>query len=87
MTDLIDRIYFQELSERDPKDVCRRASCKYDNMNELYRLYVGGDEYGIFPNQLTMHIEQGIASNLCPSRLSVSGFYLAQLNLALDIRN
>jgi len=55
MTDLIDRIHFQELSERDPKDVCRRASCKYDDMNELYRLSVWGDEYGIFPKQLKIN--------------------------------
>ncbi len=51
MTDLIDRIHFQDLSERDPKDVCRRASCKYDDINELYKLSVWGDEYGICPNQ------------------------------------
>lgn len=51
MTDLIDRIHFQELSERDPHDVCKRALCKYDDVNELYILSVWGDEYGIFPNQ------------------------------------
>ena len=55
MTNLIDRIYFQELSERDPKDVCRRALCKYDDINELYRLSVWGDEYGIFPSQLKIN--------------------------------
>ena len=51
MTDLIDRIYFQELSERKPKDVCRRASCEYDDINDLFILSVWGKEYGIFPNQ------------------------------------
>ena len=51
MTDLIDRIYFQELSERKPKDVCRRASCEYDDINDLFILSVWGNEYGIFPNQ------------------------------------
>jgi len=55
MTDLIDRIHFQELSEQDPQDVCRRASCKYDDMNERYILSVWGDEYGIFPNQLKIN--------------------------------
>jgi hypothetical protein len=50
MADLIDRIYFQELSQRDPKDVCRRAKCKYDYLNECYILSVWGDEYRIFPN-------------------------------------
>ena len=52
MTDLIDRIYFEELSERKPKDVCRRASCEYDDINDLLILSVWGKEYGIFPNQL-----------------------------------
>ena len=55
MTDLIDRIHFQDLSERDPMDVCRRASCKYDDMNELYKLPVWGDEYGIYPNLLKIN--------------------------------
>ncbi|MCP4117622.1 MAG: DUF3786 domain-containing protein [Desulfobacteraceae bacterium] len=55
MTDLIDRIYFQDLTERDPMDVCRRASCKYDAMKELYILPVWGDDYGIFPNQLKIN--------------------------------
>ncbi len=55
MTDLIDRIYFQELSERDPKDVCRRAKCEYDYLNECYILSVWGDEYGIFPNLLKIN--------------------------------
>ncbi len=51
MKDLIDRVYFQELSDRKPKDVCRRASCEYDEINDLFILSVWGDEYGIFPNQ------------------------------------
>jgi len=55
MTDIINPIHFQELSELNPKDACRRASCKYDDMNELYRLSVWGDEYGIFPNQLKIN--------------------------------
>ena len=52
MTDLINKIHFQDLSEQDPKDVCRRALCKYDDVKELYKLSVWGDEYKIFPNQL-----------------------------------
>jgi len=55
MIDLVDKIHFQELSERNPKDICRRASCKYDDMNKLYTLSVWGDEYGIFPNQLKIN--------------------------------
>jgi len=55
MPDLIEKIHFQDLSEQDPKDVCRRASCKYDDMNELYKLSVWGNEYGIVPNQLKIN--------------------------------
>lgn len=55
MADLIDTIHFQELSKQDPKDVCRRASCTYDEMNECYILSVWGDEYGISPNQLKIN--------------------------------
>jgi hypothetical protein len=51
MANLIDRIYFNELSERDPKDVCRRALCRYDDVNKFYALSVWGDEYGIFPHE------------------------------------
>ena len=52
MPELIDRIHFQELSQRDPKEICRRASCKYDAMNEMYILSIWGDDYNIFPRQL-----------------------------------
>lgn len=51
MTDLIDNIHFQALSQQDPKDVCRRAICGYDDSNGCYRLSVWGDEYRIFPTQ------------------------------------
>ena len=51
MTGLIDRIHFQDLSKQDPKDVCRRALCKYDDTNMFYSLSVWGDEYRIFPHQ------------------------------------
>ena len=55
MADVIDTIHFQELSKQDPKDVCRRASCTYDDMNELFVLSVWGKEYGIFPKQLKIN--------------------------------
>ena len=55
MADLIDTIHFQELSKQDPNEVCRRASCTYDDMNELFVLSVWGEEYGIFPKRLKMN--------------------------------
>ena len=51
MTDSIDGIHFRELAERNPADVCRRASCTYDDMNARYILSVWGDEYEIIPNR------------------------------------
>ena len=55
MTNSVDIIYFQELGEQDPKDVCRRTLCKYDDENKFYTLSVWGDEYGIFPKQLKIN--------------------------------
>jgi len=44
-------IYFQELSEQNPKDVCRRTLCKYDDKNKFYTLSVWGDEYAVYPHE------------------------------------
>ena len=51
MTNLVDRIYFQELAEQNPKDVCRRTLCKYDDKNKFYTLSVWGDEYAVYPHE------------------------------------
>jgi len=50
MTNSIDGIYFQELAKEDPKDICKRALCKYDYENRFYTLSVWGDEYAIYPH-------------------------------------
>ncbi|MBW2247206.1 MAG: DUF3786 domain-containing protein, partial [Deltaproteobacteria bacterium] len=51
MTNSVDMIYFQELAEQDPKDVCRRTLCKYDDKNKFYTLSVWGDEYAVYPHK------------------------------------
>ncbi len=51
MTDLIDKIYYRELANQDPEDVCRRVSCKYDIEKKSYTLTVWGDEYMIYPHE------------------------------------
>jgi hypothetical protein len=51
MTELIDRVYFQELSEQNPMDVCRRALCSYDEINKFYTVSVWGERYKIYPHQ------------------------------------
>ncbi len=55
MTDVIDKIHFQKLSRQDPKDVCRRALCDYDDKDGQYSVSVWGDEYKIFPDQLKIN--------------------------------
>ena len=52
MTNLIDKIYFQELAAQDPDDVCRRVLCKYDDLKKSYTLSVWGDEYAIYPHEV-----------------------------------
>ena len=51
MTDIVNKIHFQELSDQDPKDVCRRAACAYDRLHEFYTLTVWGEDYRVFPHR------------------------------------
>lgn len=51
MTDPIDRIFFSDLAELDPADVCRRASCGYDDVDDRYTLSVWGEPYAVFPSR------------------------------------
>ncbi len=51
MTDLIDRIYYKELSEQDPTEVCRRALCSYDDMDKYYKISIWGELYKVYPHQ------------------------------------
>lgn len=51
MANSVDIIYFQELAEQDPKDVCRRTLCKYDDENKFYTLFVWGDQYAVYPHE------------------------------------
>jgi len=50
MTDAMT-IYFEELSEKDPGEVSRRTSCRYDAATGAYVLPVWGDEYVIYPRE------------------------------------
>ena len=50
MTELVDRIYFQELAEQDPGEVCQRALCFYDAADRFYGLSVWGTPYRIYPH-------------------------------------
>lgn len=80
MTELIDRLHFQELSKRDPQDVCRRASCTYDAINEFYTLPVWGDEYGIFPNRFKINCIGN------PTHILHDYFYLFIIRYLLDAK-
>ena len=51
MTNSIDKIHFQELAGKDPADVCRRASCEYDDVKKFYTLSVWGEKYAIYPHE------------------------------------
>lgn len=51
MIKFIDTIYFQELVDQNPEDICRRAPCKYDETKRAYTLRVWGDEYAVCPHE------------------------------------
>ncbi len=51
MENSIDKGYFLELAQKDPKEVCRMALCDYDPVKKGYRLFVWGEEFGIYPHE------------------------------------
>lgn len=48
---MIDDVYFKELAERDPDEVCRRVSCRYNPLEKSYGLQAWGHNYAIFPGK------------------------------------
>jgi hypothetical protein len=80
MADIVDRIHFQMLSAQDPKDVCRRALCTYDDTKKHYLLSVWGDQYRIFP------IEQRIDCMSNNSKSVHPYFYLFIVHYLLTSR-
>lgn len=48
MEDYVAPIHYQELAEKDPNDVCRRAKCAYNQAEQYYELEVWGDMYRIY---------------------------------------
>jgi len=59
MTDLIDPVHFQDLSTRDPDDVCRRAGCRYDRAEDRYTMSVWNEDVNIFPHSMTIESAGG----------------------------
>ena len=47
----IDPVYFLELGQRNPEDVCRNAVCDYDPITQSYQLSVWSEAYGVFPGE------------------------------------
>ena len=47
MNDLVDPVFFTQLSQQDPADVCRRTGCTYDAAAKTFGLTVWGNEYAV----------------------------------------
>jgi hypothetical protein len=45
----VDKLFFQQLAQKDPKEICRRALCRYDWDQKKYRLSIWQDEYAVYP--------------------------------------
>ena len=54
MRDLVAKIHFQALAEKNPEDVCRCAGCHYDDASACYSLSIWGTKYIISPNSYTI---------------------------------
>ena len=51
MTDYINKLYFQELSDKNSEEVCRRAMCAYDDTKKNFEISIWGDIFKIYPEQ------------------------------------
>lgn len=49
--DLVDPVFFTQLSKQDPADICRRALCTYDAAEGTYGLTVWGRHYAVDPRK------------------------------------
>ena len=49
MKNIIDNKYFSELAAKDPANICKRAGCRYDYNEKIYKICFWGDEYSIYP--------------------------------------
>ncbi len=54
MSHQIDKHYFDQLGERDPQEVCRRTSSRFDPQERCYFLTVWEREYEISPERKTI---------------------------------
>lgn len=54
MTEIINPKHYDELAKLDPADVCKRAVCMYDDLNNCYTLNVLGSDYVIYPKKQTI---------------------------------
>ncbi|MFH2046894.1 MAG: DUF3786 domain-containing protein [Pseudomonadota bacterium] len=51
MLQVIDKSYFTKLAGKNPKDICQKEFCKYDEVNKNYTLSVWGDKYILYPHE------------------------------------
>ncbi len=49
MTELIDSVYFKELCEKDPAEICRTSICSYNRDERCYQITVINEDYRIYP--------------------------------------
>jgi len=58
-------VFFEDLAEQDPADVCRRALCRYSDADACYVLSVWGEEVRVFPQEgrLERPIDKGRCRN------------------------
>ncbi len=58
--DMVDKVYFQDLSDKNPEDICDGILCKYDDVKKRYTVSVWEDEYIIYPHEQRIeYIRQG----------------------------
>lgn len=49
MSDGIEQVHYQELAAMDPREVCKRADCSYNETEQCYTLPIWGEEFAVYP--------------------------------------
>ncbi|MBI9090604.1 MAG: DUF3786 domain-containing protein [Desulfobacterium sp.] len=83
MANSVDKILFEDLAEKNPEDVCRRALCEYDKDKKCYTVFAWGDEYKIYPGEYKI---DRISNNPEPPHKYFNVFLVNYLLQSKDVR-
>ena len=91
----VDPIHFQNLAKENPKTVCKRAACQFNDDTKCYTITVWGHQYEIYPEQKKIVRQESNSPNphsyfdlfiisylLKPEEIRVAGEWISEKDFA-----